>query len=44
MPGLAGVKVKFHRLSLTATLVPLEDVIDESEIPAPARWRREDQA
>jgi Predicted ATPase len=38
-PGaVEGVKVKFARSSLTATLVPLDQVIDESEIPAAARW------
>jgi hypothetical protein len=39
--AVEGVKVKFARSSLTATLVPLDQVIDESEIPAPARWRKE---
>ena len=41
-PGaVEGIKVKFARSSLTATLVPLDQVIDESEIPAVARWKNE---
>ena len=39
--AIEGRKIKFGFASLTATLVPLDQVIDESEIPAPARWRKE---
>ncbi|BBC99110.1 hypothetical protein [Sphingobium sp. YG1] len=38
--AIEGVKVKFGISSLTATLVPLDQVIDESEIPSVARWQK----
>lgn len=41
--AIEGVKVKFGRLSLTATLVPLEVAIDLGEIPAEARWALEEE-
>ena len=38
-PGaIEGVTVKFGRMAMRGTLVPLDMVIDGSEIPAPARW------
>jgi hypothetical protein len=39
--ALEGVTVKFGRIAMRATLVPLDLVIDESEIPAVARWKGE---
>lgn len=39
--AIEGVTVKMAKSSLRASLVPLDQVIDESEIPAPARWRME---
>lgn len=39
--AIEGVTVKMAKSSLRATLVPLDQVIDESEIPAPARWKTE---
>jgi hypothetical protein len=39
-PGaIEGVTTKFARSASRATLVPLDQVIDESEIPASARWQ-----
>jgi hypothetical protein len=44
-PGsVEGIKIKFNRVSLTATLVPLEAAIDESEIPQKARWESASEA
>lgn len=38
-PGaVEGVTLKFGRLALRGTLVPLDQVIDPSEIPLSARW------
>lgn len=40
-PGaIEGVTVKFGRMPMRGTLVPLDMVIDGSEIPAPARWEK----
>lgn len=39
-PGaIEGATVKFGPSSMRAVLVPLDEVIDESEIPASARWK-----